>query len=227
VFIPNPNLRPESSKTLEAGLALQFRNVLAPGDRIWFKGAVFRSNVSDFIDFNLTAATFQAVNVPEARIFGAEGEMGYTSRYVFGTLAASYLIGENLTTGSSLSSIPAQKLVATVGGRLPEWDLLAGFRLNVASDVNRVPPPVTGTIFGTPFVFQSFRQTSGYTTGDLFVSWVPSGKYISPLLRGFRLDAGIDNIWDKRYRTHLSIYPEAGINLKMALSYTVQFGGPN
>ncbi len=86
---------------------------------------------------------------------------------------------------------------------------------------------VTGTIFGTPFVFQSFRQTSGYTTGDLFVSWVPSGKYISPLLRGFRLDAGIDNIWDQRYRTHISIYPEAGINLKMALSYTVQFGGPN
>jgi hemoglobin/transferrin/lactoferrin receptor protein len=227
VFIPNPNLRPETSKTLEAGLALQFRNVLASGDRIWFKGAVFRSNIKDFIDFNLTATTFQAVNVPEARVFGAEGEAGYTSRYVFGSLALGYVIGENVTTGGSLSSIPAQKLVATIGGRLPEWDLVAGFRLNVASDQNRVPSPILGTIFGQPFIFQSFRQTSGYTTGDLFFSWVPSGKYISPLLRGLRLDAGIDNIWDKRYRSHLSIYPEAGINYKLALSYTVQFGGTN
>lgn len=227
VFVPNPNLRPETSKTLEAGLALQFRNVLSSGDRIWFKGAVFRSNVKDYIDFNLTATTFQAVNVPEARVSGAEGEVGYTSRYVFGSVAAGYLIGENVTTSGSLSSIPAQKLTATIGGRLPEWDLMAGFRLNVASDQNRVPSPIMGTIFGTPFIFQSFRRTSGYTTGDVFVSWVPSGKYISPLLRGLRLDAGIDNIWDKRYRTQLSIYPEAGINYKFALSYTLQFGGTN
>ncbi len=200
---------------------------LTAGDRIWFKGAVFRSNVKDYIDFNLTATSFQAVNVPEARVFGAEGEAGYTSRYFFGSLAAGYVIGENITTGNSLSSIPAQKLTATIGGRLPEWDFVAGFRLNVASDQNRTPPPILGSIFGQPFIFQSFRQTSGYTTGDLFLSWVPSGKYISPLLRGFRLDAGIDNVWDKRYRSHLSIYPEAGINYKLALSYTVQFGGTN
>jgi len=223
VFIPNPNLRPEVSKTIEFGGAMQFRNVIAAGDRVWFKGAVFRSSVKDYIDFTLTATAFQSTNVPDARIFGAEGEAGYTSRYVFGTLAASYVIGENVTTGNSLSTIPAQKLVATIGGRLPEWDLAAGFRLNVSSDQNRVPPPVPGTIFGQPFIFQTFRQTSGYVTGDLFMSWIPSGKYISPLLRGFRLDAGIDNLWDKRYRTPLSIYPEAGINYKFAVSYTAQF----
>ncbi len=227
VFIPNPNLRPETSQTIEAGFAAQRRSVLTHGDRVWLKGAIFRSNVEDFIDFNLTTASFQAVNVPQARLFGGEIEAGYLSRYVFGTLGASYLIGENLTTGNSLSSIPAQKLVATIGGRLPEWDLLAGFRLNVNSDQNRVPPPIPGTIFGTSFTFQTFPKTSGYTTGDIFLSWVPSGRYISPLLRGFRLDAGIDNIWDKRYRSHLSIFPEAGINYKLAVSYTVQFGGPN
>lgn len=223
VFAPNPNLRPEISKTIEFGGALQFRNVITAGDRVWFKGAVFRSNVTDFIDFNLTPTVFQSVNVPSARLFGAEGEAGYTSRHVFGSLAMSYIIGENVTTGNSLSTIPAQKLVATIGGRLPEWDLVAGFRLNVNSDQDRIPPIVRGTIFGTPFVFQSYRQTSGYTTGDVFVSWAPSGKYVSPLLKGFRVDAGIDNIWDKRYRRPLSIYPEAGINYKFAVSYTAQF----
>ena len=74
--------------------------------------------------------------------FGAEGEAGYTSRYFFASLAAGYVIGENITTGNSLSSIPAQKLTATIGGRLPEWDFVAGFRLNVASDQNRTPPPI-------------------------------------------------------------------------------------
>lgn len=224
VFIPNPNLRPETSTTLEAGIAVQFRNVIQANDRIWFKGSIFRSRVKDFIDFNLSATAFQATNIPEAELFGGEAELGYTSRYLFGSVAASYIIGENLTTGNSLSSIPSQKLVATVGGKVPEWDLAGGVRLNVNSDQNRVPPPILGSIFGQPFVFQSFTKTSGYVTADLFLSWVPSGQsWWGGFLKGLRVDAGIDNILDKRYRNHLSIYPEAGRNFKIAASYTLQY----
>jgi hemoglobin/transferrin/lactoferrin receptor protein len=228
-FIPNPNLRPESSKTYEAGLALQFRNVLLPGDRIWFKGAAFRSDVKDFIDLNVllelgalpappffgcVMCTTQAVNIRDARIPGFEAEAGYVSRWFFAGIAGSYLIGENLTDGSSLGSIPPHKISATIGTRIPDFDLLLGFRVTAASEQNRVPPPSeTSAVPPTP----------GWVTGDVFVSWVPSGRTISPLLRGFRLDAGIDNIWDQRYRRHLSVFPEAGINFKFAASYTIQF----
>ncbi|MCW5772169.1 MAG: TonB-dependent hemoglobin/transferrin/lactoferrin family receptor [Rhodospirillaceae bacterium] len=229
VFLPNPNLRPETSKTYEAGLALQFRNVFMSGDRIWFKGSAFQSDVKDFIDLNVIVSlgvlpppvffgcvqcSTQAVNVRDARISGFETEMGYISRWFFAGLAGSYLIGENRTTGNSLASIPPHKIVATIGTRIPDYDLMLGFRLTATSDQNRVPPESDAS---------AVPKTPGWTTGDVFVSWVPSGRYISPLLRGFRLDAGIDNIWDKRYRRHLSIFPEAGINFKFAASYTVQF----
>ena len=229
VFLPNPNLRPESSKTYETGLALQFRNVLVPGDRIWFKGAAFQSDVEDFIDLNVIVrlgplpfpvffgciqCSTQAVNIRDARIFGVEGEAGYTSRWFFAAVAGSYLIGENRTDNSSLASIPPHRIVATIGTRIPDYDLLLGFRLTAASDQNRLPPASDQS---------AVPPTPGWVTGDVFVSWVPSGRYISPLLRGFRLDAGIDNIWDKRYRRHLSVFPEAGINFKFAASYTLQF----
>jgi hemoglobin/transferrin/lactoferrin receptor protein len=229
VFLPNPNLRPERSKTYEAGLALQFRNVLFDGDRIWFKGSAFRSDVKDFIDldvvvqlgvlpppifFGCTQCTTQAINIRDARISGFEVETGYVSRWFFAGIAGSYLIGQNLTDGNSLSSIPPQKIVATVGTRIPDYDVMLGFRLTAASDQNRVPPATD---------LSAVPKTPGWVTGDVFVSWIPSGRYISPLLRGFRLDAGIDNIWDERYRRHLSVYPEAGVNFKLAASYTVQF----
>ncbi len=229
VFLPNPNLRPEIAKTYEAGAALQFKNVLMRGDRIWFKGAAFQSEVEDFIDLNVIVrlgplpppfffgciqCSSQAVNIRDARIFGVEAEAGYVSPWFFAGIAGSYLIGENRSAGNSLASIPPHKLVATIGTRIPDYDLLLGFRLTAASDQNRVPP--AGDVSAVP-------PTPGWVTGDLYVSWIPSGRYISPLLRGFRLDAGIDNIWDKRYRRHLSVFPEAGINLKFAASYTCQF----
>jgi hemoglobin/transferrin/lactoferrin receptor protein len=229
LFLPNPNLRPETSKTYEAGLALQFKNVLMAGDRVWFKGAAFQSDVKDFIDLNVIVrlgplpppfffgciqCSTQAVNIRDARIFGVEAEAGYVSRWFFAGVAGSYLIGENRTDASSLASIPPHKIVATIGTRIPDFDILVGFRLTAASDQNRVPP--AGDVSAVP-------PTPGWVTGDLFVSWVPSGRYLTPLLRGLRLDAGIDNIWDKSYRRHLSVFPEAGINFKLAASYTIQF----
>ena len=49
-----------------------------------------------------------------------------------------------------------------------------------------------------------------------------SAAGLDATLTRFR-DAGIDNIFDKRYRNHLSIYPEAGRNFKLAASYTLQY----
>lgn len=213
-FIPNPNLRPEDAHSFEGGIAVQRRNLIWQGDRLTARVAGYTKKVKDLIDLDVvmdfTTFTFttQAVNVRDARISGAELEMMYTSRWLFAGLAGAYQIGENLNTGGSLYSVPAQKLMVTLGTRVPDLDILAGVRGTFVSDQNRVP---TGN-----------SPTSGYALADVFVSWAPSGKKL-PWLKGFRLDAGIDNLFDKRYRRHLSELPEAGRNFKIAVSYTFQF----
>lgn len=225
VFVPNPNLRPETARTIEAGAAMEFRDVFMRSDRIVGQFAIYRSDIDDFIDlqvinnptfippfgpFVCAPCTSQSVNIRDARIFGYEGQISYTSPWLFGSVAGSYMIGENRTTGGSLRSIPARRLSILIGTQIPDWDIATGFRTTMTSDQNRVPD-------GT-------SPTSGYVVADWFLSWVPSGRTI-PQLRGFRLDLGIDNIGNKRYRRHLSELPEAGRNFKIAVSYTIQFGG--
>ena len=67
-------------------------------------------------------------------------------------------------------------------------------------------------------------RTSGYFLNGVYASWIPSGRRLS-FLKGFRVDVGVDNIADVRYRQHLTELPGGGRNFKVAGSYTVKFGG--
>lgn len=223
-FIPNPNLKPEEAEGFEVGFKTRFRNVLMRNDRLTTTFAGYQQNVKNFIELQVinnivpipffpfatcAPCTSQAVNVSDARITGFEGTITYTSPWLFGSIAASYIIGENKTDDTSLRSIPAQKLIATIGTRIPAWDVLIGWRTSFYSSQNRVPDDTT--------------PTEGYILNDFFVSWVPSGRKFK-WLKGFRLDFAIDNVTNKYYRRHLSELPDAGRNFKFAVSYSLQFG---
>lgn len=93
-FFGNPALRPESSKTLEIGLAWR-------GDTTRVRLDVFSTDVKDLIAFNF--ATFLPDNLQEARLRGAE--MRIDSK-VFGWdigASASWLDPEDRTTGNDLA----------------------------------------------------------------------------------------------------------------------------
>ncbi len=226
-FIPNPDLKPEQVQAFEVGFKTRFRNVFMKNDRITTSFAAYQQNVKDFIDLEVinnivpipffpfascSPCTTQAVNVHDARITGFEAVAAYTSPWLFGSVAASYMIGENKTDDTSLRSIPAQKVILTLGSRVPSWDVLVGWRTTLVSGQHRVPD-------GT-------STSDGYVLNDLFVSWVPSGRR-HKWLRGFRLDFAVDNITNTYYRRHLAELPDAGRNFKVAISYSMQFGKRN
>lgn len=219
VFIPNPNLQPEKAKGWEAGGALQFKNALMKGDKLGAKVSFFRTNVDNLIElrvinnFPFGPFTSQSVNIADARLTGFEAEFSYISKYPFLGVSYGRTRGENLTDGGSLRSIPGDKWVVTAGSRIPQLDILAGWRMTIVGRQLRVPQPPDDT-----------NTTGGYVTHDLFVSWVPSGRH-HKLLKGLRVDFGVDNVANRRYRKHLSELPEAGRNFKFAISYKVTFGG--
>ncbi|MDZ7811282.1 MAG: TonB-dependent receptor [Arhodomonas sp.] len=102
-FKGNPELDPERSRSLEAGLR---------GGRDWrWRFAAFHTEVDDLIAYDAGAAA--SVNVNEARIRGLEGEISTRLAGIDTRLAATWLDTEDRDTGNELPRRP--EFSATLG----------------------------------------------------------------------------------------------------------------
>ena len=204
LFIPNPLLRPETARNREVGVNFKFDDLATKNDRLRARVTYFNTNYHDFIDEIVTATTSTSVNRTTANISGFEAELSYTGFGFFGSIAASRIRGDATAPISQpLSSIPGDKLVLTAGYTHETTGLTFGGRVKFVADQNRVP--LDGSTPVTP----------GYTLFDLFASWEPQ----TGPLAGVRMDFGIDNITDRRYRDHLSAVPDYGRNFKFSTAF--------
>ncbi|UUX49014.1 TonB-dependent receptor [Nisaea acidiphila] len=180
----NLNLDPEKSTNIEGGIAASFRNVALDTDAVTAKATLFHNDIKDLIERENTRSTY--FNVGEAEIYGVEFEAAYESTFFFSRAAYTAIRGENKEDGTDLNSIPADELVLTVGGRVPDYDLDFGWRGVMAAGQDKVSG--------------STSETPGYTVHNLFASWKPS----EGMLQGSEVRFGIENVLDKTYREHLS-----------------------
>ncbi len=211
VFVPNPDLKPESTETWEGGLRLGFEDVALPGDALRFNAAYYNSDAKNFIDgdvvmdFGTFTFTTTPVNVPRAEIEGAEVSLTYDSDYAFFSGSYSRIRGDNKTDNVPLTSIPADKLILTVGGRIPSLDLSAGVTNEFAWAQDRVEDELTAT--------------DSYHVVGIFASWAPDD---GPLA-GFRVDTGIENLFDNSYERYLAFEEAPGRDYRLAISYAASF----
>lgn len=184
------NIKPEKSDNFEVGTALSFRGVAEETDALQVKTTGFYNLVDDLIFRGTDGQPY--LNAPGAMYYGFEVEGGYESEYVFGRLAYSLIRGR-LKDSDDLDSIPADELAITLGGRIPSHDIEFGWRGVFAADQDRVSNPAsTAEGNGAP--------TSGYVVQNLFASWMPE----SGTFENFGLRFGVENLFDKEYREHLS-----------------------
>jgi hemoglobin/transferrin/lactoferrin receptor protein len=194
----NLNLDPEQSFNVEGGVAASFRDVAMKSDAFTAKTTLFRNEVENLIERENTRATFY--NVGQAEIVGVEFEAAYESTYFFSRAAYTMIRGENTETDEDLNSIPADELVLTLGGRLPEQDLSFGWRGVFAAGQDKV----SGTTL----------TTDGYTVHNLFASWKPT----EGVMGGTEVRFGVENLLDKNYREHLSGDNAAGRTFRITLA---------
>jgi len=186
---PNPDLKPESSKSFETGLRGQFEH----GN---FDLAVFYNKYHDFIDENsltpgYTETTFQSVNIKKATIKGAEAK-GRLNLDYFGLPAGlytqgsvSYAYGRNDDDGQPLNSINPLTGVFGLGydqdnyGGLLSWTVVK--RKDRVDDSTFHAPDGTSSQFRTP----------GFGVLDL------TGYY--KVTQDVTLSAGLYNLADKKY----------------------------
>jgi len=183
--IPNPDLKPETSDGIEAGLRWR-----ADGVRV--DASVFYTRYDDFIETKVRLGVdpasgrllFQSRNIEEARIYGTEitAEVSLDP-WLSGTrlrAAAYWARGDNRETDEPLNSVGPAQAVLGLGWTSPDGGtdatLMGTFtRRNSRLDESR------GELFEAP----------GYAAFDLFLSqrW---GRHLV-------VRAGVENLLDRTY----------------------------
>lgn len=217
VFIPNPNLRPEVGRTIEAGLNLKFDDVLRQGDRLRGKFAAFRNDVTDYIDGiyldpgaacgspvpgACADATFTYVNVSKARLTGFEAEVAYDARAWYVGLVGSTIRGDDLTLGVPLQSIYPDRLAINGGIRLLDEKLVLGGRITFVAAQDRLPASA------------QTLASKAYTLLDLNASYAVTADS--------RAFVSLDNVTDVRYRRYRDGDDSPGFTARFG--FTTRFG---
>lgn len=216
-FIANPNLKPQTTQTLEFGAGLTFDDLAMQGDRLQLKASHYRTDGEDFIDITVNQPAFFAEcnpfipgncdgttmsdNVANAELHGTEVEATYDNERFRFVAGYSQMDGENTDTGAKLGVLTPDTLHLDAMVKLPEFDSIAGWRLEAADSFDKVNDPS--------------EARDGYAVHAIYAAWEPS----IASLEGFRFDVGIDNIFDKAYSRTFTNADETGRNFKAGVRY--------
>lgn len=196
--IPNPNLKPETSHSVELGIRHY-------GRRGNFTVGVYHDRFKDFIepfvplgvDPQTGLLTYQARNLGKVTIYGLEAHGALGLDFVLPGLqlqgAMAWGVGNDDTAGEPLNSVDPPKLTLGLAYLAPDgrWKLrLMGNFVHAKDRVN--DDTDAGVLFRTP----------GYATFDLIGN--------VKLTRDTELDVGLFNLTDRKYWTW------AGVNGRAA-----------
>ncbi|WP_119166577.1 TonB-dependent hemoglobin/transferrin/lactoferrin family receptor [Algihabitans albus] len=220
-FVPNPDLKPQTTQTVEFGAGLTFDEIAFPRDTFSIKATHFRIWGEDFIDQSVNQptpgvdcipaipgdcdGTTRATNVPEAELWGSEVEASYENDRILLGFGFSMIDGENEDTGEKLNTLTPNTYTFNTGIKLPEIDSLIGWRAVIAQEFDEVN--------------DESERRQPYDVHDFYFAYQPSDG----LLEGFRLDLGIDNAFDEEYARVFTNANEAGRNFKAAVSYSLNW----
>lgn len=216
-FVANPNLRPESTETIEAGFGLSLRDSVRPGDRLEFKASVYETQAEDLINLSVNfafpgscfappflpcnAGTTNSANIAAATLTGYEAQLHYTSGSGFELSAAlSDVDGEDDATGAPLGSLTPIRLFVDGRYTFDAPRLTFGARAEFAGDFDKTNDPAL--------------EREGYTVVDLYGRWRPFAD------RGLAVSAGVDNVFDEDYSRTVAGASEAGRGFRIDLSWS-------
>jgi len=205
VRVGNPDLEPEKGQSIDFGV----RHYL---DNLKILSSLFYSHFNDLVVE--VPGTYEGrnalikTNIGEARIYGFDFSADYNfwQDYIFYT-TASYVKGDDITADGNLPEIPP------LNGRV-------GFKFGF---LNYLQTDISSTIFVEQNdVAKGEITTPGYAVFNILLNTLPI-KFSSI---NFRIYSGVENIFDKAYRNHLSttrgsitIEPGRNIFLKLAVDF--------
>ena len=205
VRVGNPELKPEKGQAVDFGIRHYSENIKVISS---FFFTHFNDLVAEVPGTYEGRNALIKTNIGEARIYGFDfgADYNFWKDYIFYT-TASYVKGDDLTADGSLPEIPP------LNGRI-------GFKL---SFLEYLRADVSSTIFAEQNdVAEGEISTPGYAVFNFLLNTIPI-KFSNI---SFRVYSGVENIFDKGYRNHLSttrgsitIEPGRNIFLKLAVDF--------
>lgn len=246
VLVPNPDLRPERSNTLEAGHDYQsFQGKLRLGATIyhtWLAQAVIRRDGTlpdgrrSFVSRGDTLFVQTNVNAESARVYGfdlnaaAELNKNWTASTSF-----HYLRGwrNQLAPDGTTLTLPQDHIPPPYGSATLAWakdKLEAGLRLRYqfakpveAYAVGEISGnETTGYTFDRSGTADNLELTATNDRGDFVGSraWWTANLYLTyPVTDHLTLRLKVDNLLDRHYRTFASGVSAPGLDVGMGLSW--------
>jgi len=217
LFIPNPDLTSETSRTVEIGAGFSDSGVFTDGDRLELKGVVFRTKADDLINLEVAFAfdptcfappffspcgsgTSFSENVADAELSGFEA----AALYEIGDLTLSGSVfrvdGENADTGEPLGAL--QPVTGHLSARydLARWRAEIYGRAGFATEFDDVTDPA--------------ERRPGYVTLDIGAGWRPLAD--QPL----RVDIEVENLLDQDYERAFAGVSEPGRSVRIDLRWS-------
>lgn len=186
VYYGNPNLVPEKGLSYDLGLRVW-------KDKFTMTADVFINLFNNLvIDQPISDTSYQKQNVGKAQLFGFDARIDYNflQRYVV-YASVAYVNGKDRETDEYLPQIPP--LNGTLGLKIP---------------MNYLDVDLSATFYNEQNKVSTDEEiTQGYVYFDLAIN----SYLIHISLLNIQIFAGVENIFNTSYRSHLSTY--RGINL--------------
>jgi hemoglobin/transferrin/lactoferrin receptor protein len=206
-FIPNENLKHETSMIKELGLIYQ--NTFRDNDLFKFSTSLYQNEVNDFIrilriDRSIADpedGTSQFINIPDVDLFGGEAELQYLLDNWDFNCAYSFVRGKNKTEGLYLEDLPADQFKYQVKYFWEEYRLSIGYLGIHALRQNRTNPQT----------IQRTERTAGYFVHNAFLD-KEMGEHWLISLKG-------NNLGNKTYRRHAAFLNEASEDFRVMIKY--------
>ncbi|WKZ68847.1 MAG: TonB-dependent receptor [Melioribacteraceae bacterium] len=183
VYLGNPNLDSEKSYSIDLGIRYW-------SDFASIKGNVFYNTFTDLVadQYDVNDSLYRTQNIGEAELYGFElsAEVNpYKKIVMYGN--TSYVRGIDSGNKTDLAEIPP--LNGVIGIKTPVNDLFSvDVNFQYSAEQNKVA--------------LGEKSTSGYGVLNLFVNSFP----INLGLVDLQIFAGIENVFDKAYKNHLSTF---------------------
>ncbi len=205
------DLTSETANSAEFGVSASYRDLFGGANAMDVKATFFYSEIEDMIDSDDDSTTYY-VNIDEAKIYGLELEAAFESDKMFMRAAYSDVRGEDLSTGYTLTSIPARNLNLTIGGRDQNRGLEYGWQGGFYDEISY-------TVYDSRAGMYVQEDYASYVVHDLFVDWTPQQGALQGIKAGLR----VNNVLDTQYENSLAGDPGEGRSYEISLARTFEF----
>lgn len=181
IYLGNPNLESERGNFIDVGFRIW-------SDAISLKSSVFLNTFTNLVVDKplIIDSLYQKANVGKARLYGFDLGMEYKIiDKVTGFASASFVRGEDSETKGNLPQIPPLNGRIGIKSSLIDFVLLE-FTSTLFAEQNKIAA--------------GERATPGYVLFDFYISSAPIDFNVMKI----KISAGVENIFDKQYRNHLS-----------------------